>query len=89
MEDRSWYKSCCKLCPYFVNDESLQKLHCVRPVGEGCLAESLLVAGIMIADAHNARVTKMNADRDKREADHAVVEKLSDKRRRKLVKRRR
>ena len=89
MEDRNWYKTHCKKCPYLVNDETMKKLHCVRPVGEECLAESLLVAGVIAADAHNAMVRKIYADRDKKSADNEVVHKLSERRRSKLPKRRR
>lgn len=87
-EDRSWYKSYCVKCPYFVNDKISDMLHCVRPVGDTCLAGGLLVAGCIMADEHNAKITKMYVDRDKREADNIVIKKLSEKRRCKMIKRR-
>lgn len=89
LEDKNWYKAHCKKCPYLVNDEIMKKVHCVRPVGEGCLAESLLVAGCLAADDYNARITAMYAARDKKSIDDEVVVKLSEKRRCKLPKRRR
>lgn len=84
-----WYQSRCKKCPYLINDEIMKRVHCVRPIGEGCLAESLLVAGALAAENYNARITAMYAARDKKELDDKVVLKLSEKRRKKLLKRRR
>lgn len=84
-----WYKAHCKKCPYLVNDVIMKMLHCVRPVDEECLAESLLVAGCIVADTHNAMITKMYADRDKKSIDDEIVHELSKKRRHKLLKRRR
>lgn len=54
-EDRSWYRSYCKLYPYYINDEILNMLHCVRPIGEECLADGLLVAGVIMTDIHTAK----------------------------------
>ena len=48
VEDHNWMKPECKLgCPYFVDgqaEDSVDKLtQCIRPFGERCLAEGLLV----------------------------------------------
>lgn len=87
--DQRWYQPHCKKCPYLVNDEIMKKVHCIRPVGEGCLAESLLVAGCIAADNYNAMVRKIYTDRDKKSADDEVVVKLSERRKAKLPKRKR
>lgn len=87
--NQRWYQPYCKKCPYLINDEITKKLHCVRPAGEECLAEGILVAGVIMANSHNAKITKMYTDRDKKSADDAVVHKLSKRRRNKLPKRKR
>lgn len=48
VEDHNWIKAECRLgCPYFVDGEaenSKDKLsQCIRPFGERCLAEGMLV----------------------------------------------
>ena len=45
VEDHNWMKSECIKCPYFVDGQiNKNKLsQCVRPFGERCLAEGLLV----------------------------------------------
>ena len=83
--DIGWYRTHCNRCPYFINDVIMKKLHCIRPTNEECLAESLLVAGTIVTDAHNTMVTKMKVDKDKKTLDD-VVEKLSQKRRKKMLK---
>jgi len=58
-----WYQPYCRKCPYFVNeDEHLKMLLCVRPFGEKCLAENILVAGVIVADAHNDYMRKQYED---------------------------
>jgi len=79
--DRNWYKAYCKKCPYLVHDKLMDKLHCVRPVGEGCLAESLLVASVIMADAHNAKVAAMFAERDRLAALPIIKHKKIKRRR--------
>ena len=48
VEDHNWMKPACRMgCPYFVDgqaEDSKDKLsQCIRPFGERCLAEGLLV----------------------------------------------
>ena len=99
-ENSNWVQPYCRRCPYFIHVDALNQdgriaVRCVRPVGEGCLAESILVAGAIMADAHNEMVKKMYADRDKRDEkekemqDMAVVNVLTKKRQGKMLKRRR
>jgi len=83
-EDRSWYKTYCSKCPYFINDEILQMLHCIRPAGEECLAAGTLVMGQIIADTHNAMVKKLHEEKPK-----PIISELTKKRRAKIIKRRR
>lgn len=47
--NKDWCKPYCADCPYFVNDETTKMRHCVRPFGESCLAEGLLVAPVIAA----------------------------------------
>ena len=83
--DIGWYRPYCNHCPYFINDVIMKKLHCIRPTNEECLAESLLVAGTIMAEAHNTMVAKMKVDKDRKPLDD-VVKKLSQKRQKKLLK---
>ena len=90
--DQRWYKSYCNKCPYLVNDEIMEKLHCVRPVGEGCLAEGILVAGVIMTDIHNARIQKACEDNHRPtriKISDPVVSELTKKRQAKIHKRRR
>jgi len=46
VEDHLWMKPECKAgCPYFVDGQNNKEglSHCVRPFGERCLAENMLV----------------------------------------------
>jgi len=65
MEDRNWFKIECIQCPYFVEDEILKMLHCVRPTNEECLAEGTLVAGVIAVEKHNKMVTENLAKKPK------------------------
>lgn len=76
-----WYQPHCKKCPYLVHDEIMERLHCIRPVGEGCLAESLLVAGVIAADKYNAKITAMSAERDRIAALPSISHKKIKRRR--------
>lgn len=92
MENRKWYQPYCKKCPYLVFDEELEMVHCVRPVGESCLAEGLLVGGLIIAEAHNEAQRKSYEDNNgptRIKTPDPVVNELTKKRRAKIHKRRR
>lgn len=58
-EDKSWCRSYCINCPYFVNDEFTKMMYCVRPVGENCLADGILVAGYIMKQAQDERLREM------------------------------
>ena len=90
--DKSWLQPYCRKCPYFVNEnEHLKMLLCVRPFGEKCLAENILVAGMIVADAHNDHMRKQYRENNGPTAiapiTNKLTNKLTKKRRSKMIKR--
>lgn len=57
--DKSWCRPYCVKCPYFANDEPAEMIHCVRPTGENCLADNILVAGYIMQQAQAERIREM------------------------------
>jgi len=50
VENKNWLKAECSKCPYLVNGKTIGEggdgsgmMRCVRPFGERCLAEGMLV----------------------------------------------
>ncbi len=87
-----WYQVYCKKCPYLVHDEIMKMLHCVRSAGKDCLAQSILVAGSIMVEAHNARMKKSCRDNNgptRIKTPDPIVNELAKKRRAKIIKRKR
>lgn len=51
--DTTWFKPHCNKCPYLQKDDEKKIAFCWRPIGESCLAESLLVAQLLITEQYN------------------------------------
>jgi len=82
-ENRNWYRPYCNKCPYFVNDEVFKVVRCERP-DEKCLADGLLVAGLIMAEHHNETVKKLYEKKP-----NPIIGAATLKRRAKIIKRRR
>lgn len=78
---KNWYKSHCRKCPYLIKDEIMDMLHCIRPAGEGCLAKSLLVSGVILVEVHNEKIKRMYAEQDARKALPPIPHKKIKRRR--------
>jgi len=87
--DQSWYQSYCSKCPYLITADVLNMFVCGCPAGEKCLAKSILVVGAIVADMHNEFQRKQYEDNNGSTAVKPVVNKLTEKRRSKMIKRRR
>ena len=82
-EDRDWYRSYCNKCPYFVNDEIFKIVRCERP-NEKCLADGLLVAGLIMTERHNEMIKKLYEKKSE-----PIVGEATLKRRAKIIRKKR
>ena len=65
MENRNWIRPECARCPYFVNGREDGIIQCVRPKGEECLAEEMLIK--MYLELKNSKRRPKNESTNKKQ----------------------
>lgn len=95
-QDTSWYKKECHKCPYLIREPAFDTdgdlttepkiaVRCVRPTGDECLADAMLVKQLLLMEQYKAIAKKVQNT----PAQPRKVSVLTSKRRNKIHKRKR